>query len=165
MRVHRRLVTFLAICSVVVCIVALGLWVQSYAAPGTVVYSGNQVVFGGRSNRGRLTVGMIDLQSVANDHGLLRAMLDISEQLTGFMSGFGYRRLSWESSPLELPGIRIAMVPHWFVAAIACIPALLWLRATRRHRRRIRGGLCLACGYDLRESRERCPECGTVAAR
>jgi predicted amidophosphoribosyltransferase len=37
-----------------------------------------------------------------------------------------------------------------------------WGRVGRR-RRRTRLGLCVACGYDLRASQERCPECGVVA--
>jgi predicted Zn-ribbon and HTH transcriptional regulator len=30
--------------------------------------------------------------------------------------------------------------------------------------RRIRPSHCLICGYDLRESSQRCPECGTELA-
>jgi rubrerythrin len=37
-------------------------------------------------------------------------------------------------------------------------------RRVREHRRRVRLGLCLVCGYDLRHSPEQCPECGAVPA-
>ena len=57
----------------------------------------------------------------------------------------------------------------WVITAPLGLFALVGLLQLARARRmtrirlRLRAGQCLACGYDLRESPERCPECGREA--
>jgi len=56
-----------------------------------------------------------------------------------------------------------AAVPYWPVTlALATAPAL---RLRRRWRRRGGPPVCGNCGYDLRATPGRCPECGTAASR
>jgi hypothetical protein len=55
---------------------------------------------------------------------------------------------------------RLIGIPFWpIVWLFAMPPAIAWQRH-RVRQRRIRLGLCLRCGYDLRSSPGRCPECG-----
>jgi hypothetical protein len=70
------------------------------------------------------------------------------------------------SKSLYYSGNRFTVAtPFAFWALLFLIPAVLWLRtAPRRFRQqsRSRQNLCIACGYDLRATPDRCPECGTI---
>ena len=55
-------------------------------------------------------------------------------------------------------------VPYFVITAVCGALLFVQLRRAALHRRaedRRLAGLCPACGYDLRASHERCPECGT----
>jgi hypothetical protein len=55
--------------------------------------------------------------------------------------------------------------PHWLVAGIGLLLTALFVFAPRVLRLRRRLGRCAQCGYDLRGSPDKCPECGMVAGR
>jgi len=58
-----------------------------------------------------------------------------------------------------------AALPAWFLVACAAVLPAFRVRAVLRNRRRARMGLCVACGYDLRATPDRRPECGTVSQK
>lgn len=69
---------------------------------------------------------------------------------------------------LRVEGVSFG-VPYWFVVAFCLVqPSWLTSRAaathlqTRKRRWRAERHLCMSCGYDLRATPDRCPECGTV---
>ena len=51
-------------------------------------------------------------------------------------------------------------MPFWAIFSASAIPLLLKLRSTVSVDRRRKSGQCIACGFDLRASTDRCPECG-----
>ena len=57
------------------------------------------------------------------------------------------------------------IVPAWLVELLALLLPICWVAKFCRKRRRMRLGLCFRCGYDLRATKEQCPECGTPVSQ
>jgi hypothetical protein len=77
--------------------------------------------------------------------------------------GFG----CFDDQPFSVPGysVRAVWFPHWLLALLFAILPAVHLRGIGRTRRRNRAGLCQHCGYDLRATPDRCPECGTAVSQ
>lgn len=58
----------------------------------------------------------------------------------------------------------IVSVPYHLLVLVLCLPLAPRLVPLLRAQWRLRNRRCVECGYDLRASPGRCPECGTVPA-
>ena len=178
MKRHR--VTVALMLSLPMCIAFIALWVRSYhswdgldwhrgdhvlqirSAEGCVAIQRNRAAEASRRSLELRSVArpdMSDWQAVffANVEFWDRFFWDTHGVFRGF--GFGFDRAGLQGKP-EWAGCWAVDTPHWFwVILTAIVPAHRVIQCAARYRRRTRG-LCQSCGYDLRASHIRCPECG-----
>lgn len=77
--------------------------------------------------------------------------------------GFMFSHLEGSRGLADLGStFREVAAPHWFFALVFSFFPTIRLAAYSRRRKAMRCGKCLTCGFDLRATPTRCPECGTV---
>ena len=59
----------------------------------------------------------------------------------------------------------LVQLPMWPLAVLTLSLPIYWLFGKYRCHIVLTRGLCPSCGYDLRATPDRCPECGTVGAQ
>lgn len=183
----RCLLTILAWLSLLLCLTLAGLWARSYwhEDPWRLWMDSNSGWFlvssSGRITFARQEVIPTNPPSYASADCSIYRTLSVKSLRTSQITatgasltvpprpgrGFaGFEYADWGNSGIASPPLgfrfRAVTAPHWFWILLTGIPPAIWFHHRRRHALRLRRGLCLTCGYDLRASKERCPECGTL---
>ena len=176
----RRLLNLLTALSLLLCVAVAALWVRGQWYFDEVAFTngdgdGFAVSSGGRGGGVECSVRRVSqttdsgrrlsTQSAAHSAWWVRMVGVRSTRL-----GFGADRLKIGVvrgqcvKVLDYSGV---VVPHWaLLIVLSALPVVCGFRWACQYMRQGRpaAGLCPACGYDLRATPDRCPECGTAAS-
>ena len=85
---------------------------------------------------------------------------EVTRDMNGYPPGFAARHSPYRDDPARPGDQWVLAVRPWLPAVVFAVLPAMWLRRFLKARRARRLGLCASCGYDLRETPARCPECG-----
>jgi hypothetical protein len=188
--VRRRLLNLLTLLSLLLCVAVVGLWVRSCRAGDWVIHTHEHQTDPGLgidvtewtvvSDNGRVQVSRLSytwgfgiaMHDSESDGWQLRKLTPYKRRDLNTWSntfGFGFqveqdlREVDNGIETVALKPVTMAIIafPNWFASLVsAALPAQgLYQRLWRK-----RGpGFCPRCGYDLRATPDRCPECGDSA--
>jgi len=176
---RRLLFNVAAVCSLGLCLASLALWCCGWY--------GQDLVFRGQLNPTRTRYRLIAARHAAGRLIVVKSTAEAAPDEippnhpwvgatrrgwthqkippdNPFPDTFHFALLQWRTENMN-PGmtyvVGVRLLP---LAAVSAVLPLVWLRREIRRRLQHAAGHCQTCGYDLRASPERCPECGAPAA-
>jgi hypothetical protein len=185
----RRLLTLLTLLSLMLCAAVVAMWVRSYfwiddLGVSTVAKSaefrrdrqfqfetdggGAEWVITTYEFNSSDAIGEAEFTRPASTtvwRNVFESTYDSAVWRGDWVGGFWYRHDQHQPGK---PGMSFRSesfrTPFWFLLAVASVPlvvrAMVFLRTSRRLQV-ARVGHCVRCGYDLRATPGRCPECGS----
>lgn len=176
----RRAFTVASAISLMLCLATCVLWARSNSNVDMALYTVDTwkesfTAFDADSALGVITIGTAhydDLDSTIRRYGshgrwvlqtapiaTLSERISLQRRFVNF-SGWHSQRYGYGYELRSVQQYRMA-VPHWSVAILTLVLPVFRIRHSLRLRRAKANGLCRRCGYDLRATPDRCPECGT----
>jgi hypothetical protein len=165
----RRLVRILfstaAALSLGLFVATVALWVKGYFVTESVRWSDQRAWQCWMHGRGQMMYlraaadGLVHMAPNRQVEGEGKRVADAQWLVRDFVrfAGFAFGR----GAGMGYTGWTV-VVPMWFACVTFAVLPIVGFRGWRRRRRVDRAGLCSACGYDLRATPDRCPECGAV---
>ena len=171
----RRLLDLLTALSLLLCVAVCVLWVRSYQRRDIFgwVWAGGGPGAAEPFLRGGRTVFVAQAVMLQSSSGVLRGNYYNPARATTlgpFQAGdrpilleaiSGRRMFSAGFYASRGTEVHEILIPHWCGALVSAALPAVWLAWRWREYRRRPAGLCSSCGYDLRATPGRCPECGT----
>jgi hypothetical protein len=168
-RLRRRAVNVLTAISPFIFVASVSLWAISYYrlgyishnSPGRVdPHRGIEIDLAALS--GQFILARENSYVDPPDLGWHRHLLTLGESVGHYSHLVRYRWNLLGFSYADCEFGSILTIPIWMILAFATVLPAAQLIAWRRRKKLVDTNHCVTCGYDLRATPERCPECGTV---
>lgn len=154
-------ISLLVLCALIAGAAGFVHW-RSYRVSSVGHWYGEKSWLGIYCSRGRLIVG-VGREGVGAviTHDFYERPVNSKSTDPGFDESFkGGKWLGFAYYQSNQPEAGYVLVPMWALWGVFGLPILVAAFNRMRLRQRRIGNLCVNCGFDLRESSGRCPECG-----